>query len=251
MTAALVTATVAPDLRAAVDSALLWGAEAVVLRTVGRGRVPDVNEARVRALLEEAETPAVAVDPGLFEGPADARAMWLDDLESLAALAPFCRRLGCETVIVGPLAGADREANAAAEPLRRAGDAAARHGLRLAVRNDGAAPEAAALADLVAAVDHEAVLATWSVAASRRAGEDSARAAAALAGRPLALVEADEAFALAPPEASGLLALARGGFSGPVALAFGGVPEDGLGTTTALVRSIRQARRALREGAGA
>ena len=141
-----------------------------------------------------------------------------------------------------------REAGEAAGVLRRAGEVAARHGLHLAVRNEGTSASAASLAALVREVDHPAVSALWSVASSRAAGEAPPEAAEALAGAPLALVEADEAFAEADPEASGLTILAQSGFDGPVALAFGGPPQEGLMTSTALIRGLRRAKR---EAAGA
>ncbi|MEL6614304.1 MAG: TIM barrel protein, partial [Bacteroidota bacterium] len=247
MLPALVTDTVAPDLRSGLDAALLWGHEAVVLRTVGRGRVPDVNEAQVRRMLLEAEMPVAAVDPGLFEGAASARAAAYDDIEALATLAPFCRRLTCETVLVGPLAAEPRPVEDAATLLRRAGDRADALGLRLAVRNDGETAES--LAALVRAVDHPAVAAAWSPADSRAAGETPEAAMGALVNVPLEAIVADEAFAHEAadgPAADALAALVRAGFDGTVSLAFSGVPDDGLGTSTALIRALRLARRAAR-----
>ena len=240
----LLTDTVSADPRRALDSALLWGFEAVVLRTVGKQRVPHVNEAQLRRLLEDAEMPLEAVDPGLFEGDATAPAAGLDDLEALAALAPFCTRMRTRTVIVGPMGAAPREVSQASGVLKRAGNVAAKHGLTLAVRNEGEAASAEALADLVGSIGHPSVVGWWSVAASREAGEEPLASAKALVGTPLAGIEADEAFAEAAPEASGLIPLRQAGFEGPVVLAFGGVPQKGLATATALIRHVRMARKA-------
>ena len=245
MTPALLTDTVSPDIRDAVDRALMWGLEAIALRTVGRERVPNANEARLRRVLTEAEMPVAWIDPGLFEGDATSRAGVLMDTEALREAAPFCRRLGCDLVAVGALAASPREVSAAADALRPSADVAQSLGLRLGVRNGASAPGASApgasaLAALVSEIGHPAVGALWSVAASREAGDDLAKVAAELSAGRVFGVEADEAFAEADPEASGLAALAEAGFAGPVVLAFGGVPERGLATSTALIRAIRR-----------
>ncbi len=67
--------TVTLDLDRALHYTLLWGLEGIVLRTVGgeADRVPHVNEARLKRRLSEHDLPAVAVDPGLFEQPAERR----------------------------------------------------------------------------------------------------------------------------------------------------------------------------------
>ncbi len=239
----LLTDTVSADPRRALDSALLWGFEAVSLRTVGTQRVPDVNEAKLRRLLEEAEMPLATVDPGLFEGDATAPGAGLDDLEALRALAPFCARMDTKTIIVGPMGAAPRTTEQASGVLARAGEIAASHGLTLAVRNEGEAAATVALAELVHSVGHASVAGWWSVAASREAGETPEQSAKALAGVPLAGIEADEAFAEMAPEASGLGAIVGAGFDGPVVLAFGGVPQNGLATATALIRHLRMARK--------
>ena len=242
----LLTDTVSPDVRHAVDSALLWGLETVALRTVGRERVPNTNEARLLRILIEAEMPVAWVDPGLFEGDAGNRVAALGDVEALRDLAPFCRRIDCSMVAVGALAASPREESEVAGLFRQLGTLAESLGLTVAVRNGDTAPSAEELAALVRDVDHPAVGALWSVEASREAGDDLGESALALTEAGLMGVEADEGFLEASPEASALEALAHKGFEGPVILTFSGVPEDGLALSTELIRAIRLARRSAR-----
>lgn len=244
MLPSLLTDTVSSDVRRATDTALLWGLEAVALRTIGRERVPNTNESRLRKVVEEAEMPVVWVDPGLFEGAAASRAGVLNDLEGLREVAPFCARLGCAVVAVGALAEIPRSVPEAARALRQVGEVAAGLGLRVAIRNSAEASSAIELAVLVREVAHPAVGALWDVAASLAAGDDPAEAAHMLTEAGLFGVESDEAVAL---DGAAVSALARVGYDGPVVLAFSGPADDGLDVSTALIRSIRQARRAARE----
>ncbi len=185
MTPVWTTDAVTPDLARAVRYTLLWGLEGVVLQTVGgvEDRVPFVNEAALRARLAEADLPVAAVMPGLFDGATASRAAWLNDLTVLDDTAAFCRRVGCPVVRVGALGeGETFDVEAAADALQQAGAVAARHGLRLAVRNDAdtAVATGAALADLLARVGHDAVGADWRPADALVAGEDPADGVGAL-----------------------------------------------------------------------
>ncbi|HLT45619.1 MAG TPA: TIM barrel protein [Rubricoccaceae bacterium] len=264
----LVTDTVTPDLGRAVHYALLWGLEGVVLRTVGGPgeRVPFVNEARVRARLGEAELPVAAVDPGLFEAAPARRAAWMNDLASFAESAAFCRRLGCGLVLTGALAepGAAWDADAAASVLRQAGEAAARAGLRLGVRNEagGACASGEALAALLGRADHPALGAAWSPADAAEAGHDPAAGLSALLDVrvPVLYVAVrdgeEEAGAWVPrtPGEGGvgwpgqLEALARAGFDGPLGLVVDGAPaaKAGLHGASALIAMARAAVRGAR-----
>ena len=129
--------TVTPDLGRAVHYTLLWGLEGVVLRTVGGpgDRVPHVNVAQVRRRLAEADLPALALDPGLFEGSTAHRAVWMNDLAALEEVAVFGRQVSCSLVLTGALAVDALDVDRSAEALREAGRIAARSGLHLAVRN--------------------------------------------------------------------------------------------------------------------
>ena len=253
MTTAWTTDAATPDAARAVRLTLLWGLDGVALRTLGGGRVPNLTEAPLRRRLDEAELPVVAVDPGLFEGAASARAGWLDDLAALDETAAFCARLGCALVRVGALAtGPDLDG--AADALRQAGERAARHGLRLAVRNDAATAVAtgAALAHLLGAVGHPAVGADWRPADALVAGEAPADGLAAL-GRPLCVGVQDgrggDGWTPTPVGEGAvgwerhLAALARVGFDG--ALVIDAIPHParaaGLASATALIRAARRA----------
>ena len=257
MTTAWTTDVATPDPARAVRLSLLWGLDGVVLRTVGGGRVPTINEAPLRRRLDEAELPVLAVDPGLFEGAVAARAGWLDDLDALDAVAAFCRRMGCRLVRVGALAAA-AETDGAAEALRQAGERAARHGLRLAVRNEAGTAVATgdALAALLDATHHPAVGADWRPADAHQAGEPPAAGLAALvdAGRAPWVVSvrdlaSDGSRAVVGDGVLGwdahLAALAAAGASGP--LVIDDLPHpvrsSGLASATGLIRSARRVAR--------
>lgn len=248
--------TVTPDLDRALHYTLLWGLEGVVLRTVGRrgDRVPHVNEAKLTRRLAEHDVAAVAVDPGLFEGRAEHRGAALNDLALLPDVLAFCERIGCRTVLVGGLPGED---GLAAETLRKAAEAAAKHRIGLAVRNEiGGRPTAAGVAALLGAVGRENVQACWSPADGLEAGEPAEDGLRRLAGRIGVVVVRDgegggEGWAPRPLGEGavgwdGLLrALAAGGFNGPLCLDLSdlGAAKEGLGEATALIRMARRARR--------
>lgn len=255
MLPAWLTDTVTSDLDRALHYTLLWGLEAVELRTVGRAhdRVPFVNEAKLVRRLAEHELGVAAVVPGLFEGRVVERAAWLNELAALGETLRFCRRVGCSRVVVSAFTEATPEA--AAEPLRRAGEAAAQAGVTLAVLNEQGAAHAtgAALAALLEAVDHAHVQAAWHPAEALAAGEDPARGLAALAGR-VALVRCRDGrpqpggWADAPLGegavgwADQLRRLAADGFEGPLSLELTGEarPRRGLHDATTLVHLVRQ-----------
>jgi sugar phosphate isomerase/epimerase len=269
---ALVTDTVTPDLDRALHYALLWGMEGVALRTIGGpgDRVPHVNEARLRRRLEEAELPAVAVDPGLFEGPVETPAGWLNDLAAFDETLSFCKRIGSDMVIVGALAGpaaAGWDARVAGEAIARVASAAARAGVRVAVRN-AASTRCASGEDLAAllgaaraacADDREraALGAAWSPADALEAGADAARGLAALgaAGAPVYCVvvrdgRSDGGWEEATPGEGGvgwahqLEVLAAARYEGPLCLEVRRRPAgpEGLRASVALIALVRAAR---------
>jgi sugar phosphate isomerase/epimerase len=261
----LLTDTVTTDLPRAVRFALLWGLEGVVRRRVGGAgdRVPFINEQAARRRLDDAGLPVAAVDPGLFEGAATARAAWLNEVDALDDTVAFCRRAGCGLVRVGAL-GADADAfsqEAAADALRMLAARAAREGLTLAVRNQAGTAVATGgdLGALLHAVDHASVRADWHPAEALRAGEEPGAGLRALldAGAAVACVGVRDgagegaAWRDAPlgEGAVGwdeqLALLAAAGFEGPLALEVPGRPTGpaGLADATALILAIRRARR--------
>ena len=261
MSPALLTDAVTGDAARAVRLTLFWGLEAVALRTVGGGRVPNVAEAPLRRRLDEADLPVAALDPGLFEGAAGSRAVWLNDLAALTDLAPFARRVGCDLVRLGALADPDGwDAEASAEALRQAGERAQGLGLRLAVRNEAgtAVATGAALAGLLGAVGHPAVGADWRPADALQGGEEPAEGLAALLalGAPFCVgvrdgepgAEWDEAVVGEGAVGWGaqLAALVEAGADGPLILDAAPHParSTGLASATALVGALRAARRA-------
>lgn len=265
MRAVLLTDTVTADLDRAVHYTLLWGLDGVALRTVGGAgdRVPHVNEARLRHRLADAELPVAAVDPGLFEAPPAARTAWMNDVAAFADTASFCRRVGCEVVLVGALAAEAEgwDAAAAGAALAQAAAVAAAAGLRLAVRNatGTACATGEALAAVLAAAAHPAAGAAWSPADALESGADPAAGLAALldAGVPLHYVAvrdgavADGAWQEALPGEGAvgwphqLGALAAAGYAGPLGLEVRLRPAatHGLRAGTALLTLVRAAVR--------
>lgn len=252
------TDTITPDLDRALHYTLLWGLEGVVLRTVGghADRVPHVNEPRLKARLSKHDLPAVAVDPGLFEQPAEQRGAWMNDLVLLDEVIAFCERIGCSRVLVGALPE-EEGGGAAVEALRRAGERAARRGCIVAVRNElGGRPTGRDLGALLAEVDHPAVRACWSPADAREAGEDVETGLDTLAGRVEIVIVRDghtEPAGWQPePLGDGAVAWHRAlqglharGFDGPLCLDLRdtGSPKEGLREATAMIRMARTAVR--------
>ncbi len=267
----LATDSVSDDLARAVGYALLWGLEGVAVRTLGGERVPFVNEAALRRRLEESEMPLAAADPGLFEGDARSRAVWLNDVAAFDDMAAFCRRLGCQVVRIGALAdvppggSSDADTSVRVEALRMLGDAAQRHGLRLAVRNDAATAIAtgADLAALLAAVEHPAIGADWRPLEAAHAGENILDGLEALlAAAPVYCVAvrdeqaADDGARVDAVVGAGegmwaeqIARLAAAGYDGPLALEVPARPAGpaGLASATALIRLVRDAARAARQ----
>jgi sugar phosphate isomerase/epimerase len=248
MTPVWLTDTLTRDLGRAVHYTLLWGFEGIVLRTLGQGeRVPEINETKVRNRLAAEDVPLAAIEPGLFEGAPNERALWMNDLARLPEIASFCRRMDCRTVIVSALPGGPTAA--AADALRRAGKLAASGGLRLAVRNEGEGRASGEeLAALLEEVDHPAVTACWDPAGAAEAGASAPAGQAALQGRVgMLMVRATQfpAGGLELPWAALLADLARGGFAGPVCLDMTGLAsKEGLRISTALIYALRDAARA-------
>lgn len=254
--------TVTSDLDRALRYTLLWGLEGIELRTIGgpADRVPHVNEAKLRRRLGEGEVLAAAAVPGLFEGPAAERARWLGELVALKETLAFCGRVGCFRVVVGAFEEAEEKTGrgGAAEALRRAAAAAAAENSILAVHNapGGAHPTGAALARLLAEVDHPAVRAAWDPAAALEAGEDPADGLAALAGQ-VELVRcrdgrlSKDSVWEEQPFGEGavdwpaqVIALREQDFRGPLSLVVTSEPrpKHGLRAATRLVRLVRDVR---------
>ncbi len=251
------TDSVTPDLDRALHYTLLWGLEAVELRSVGRHeeRVPFVNEARLRRRLEENEMPVAAIDPGLFTGPVEDRSSWMNELSAFAETLDFCRRMACTRVIVSGFASSVEHQPAAGEALRRAGDLAGRVGICLIVFHEAetCAPNPTALATLLALADHPALQAGWDPAAALAGGETADVGAAALAGR-IGYVRCRD---VAPagkhwkPVSFGegkvgwdavVRGLARAGYDGPMSLSIDvdPRPKEGLRAATRLHQFIQK-----------
>jgi sugar phosphate isomerase/epimerase len=162
---------VSRDIDRMLHYTLLWGFEAVDLRMVGNSRVPHVNEEKVLRRLQEAEITVAAVSPGLFEGPAEEKAVWLNEVAQLPDTLRFCQHVGCSTILVSGFQASDdpRARENAVDAFKRAAALAERKGIALAVCNesDGLFPTAATLAALLEDVGSEALRASWSPAQER------------------------------------------------------------------------------------
>lgn len=258
------TDTVTSDLGRALHYTLLWGLQGVELRTVGGpdDRVPQVNVAQIQHRLAEAEMLPAAVDPGMFAGPVANRALWLNELATFEETLRMCRQIECPRVIVSGFAGDGDNAVAAesaVQALQRAGEAAAAHGITVAVLNEAgmAHPTGKALATLLEAVDHPFVQAAWHPAQALRTGEAPADGLAAL-GERVALVRCADGRCTAhgwdeQPFGEGaidweahLAALYAQDYRGPLSLEINVEPRPkvGLRSATHLIRLIRAVRRA-------
>lgn len=178
----LLTDTVTTDLDRALHYVTLWGLEGVDLRFVGSEgeRVPHVNEARLIRRLGESDLPIAAINPGLFEGPVERRAAWMNELQLLKEAVAFCRRTGCRNIVVsafektsddlGMLAGARAQA---AEVFSEAGKIAAAADLHLLVLNERETlcETARETARLVMDAGGAGLGAAWSPAEALAAGE--------------------------------------------------------------------------------
>lgn len=258
------TDTVTTDLGRALHYTLLWGLQGVELRRVGgRGdRVPQVNVAQIQARLTDAEMLPAAVQPAMFAGPATRRALWLNELAGFDETLRLCRQIECPRVVVSAFAAedaGDAAREAAVQALQRAGEAAAPHGITIAVLNEAgrAHPTGEALAALLAAVDHPFVQAAWHPAQALRAGEDPAEGLAALGDR-VALVRCADG----QPGGDGweehpfgegavgweahIEALHAQGYQGPLSLEINVEPRPkvGLRSATRLIKLVRAVRRA-------
>jgi len=185
MTPILLTDTVSQDVDRVLGYAGLWGVEGIELRTVGgvQNRVPHVNERKLTSRLLDYDFPVLAIAPSLFEGLASDKVAWMNELAALPEILHFCRRVQCQTVVVSGFAQEEAfPVEWAAEALQRAGDAAARANVTLAVLNESAMAHATgpALANLLDLVDHEHVRAAWSPMTAWQAGEAPAAGLAEL-----------------------------------------------------------------------
>ncbi len=264
MIPALLTDTVTLNLDRALYLTLLWGLEGVELRTIGGAsdRVPFVNEEKLRRRLLENELPAVAVVPGMFEGPVRDRRPWMNEVAAFDEVLSFCQRIACPCVVVSAFAAEEETTplEEAARALQMAGEKAADYGVRVAVLNEpgSAFPTGRALATLLEAVDHPAVGAAWNPGTALQAGENPTEGLRALAGRVLLVrcsdwrIDPDRGAWEPAPFGEGavgwpaqLQLLREMDFAGPLSLEVHAEPrmKRGLHDATRLLQLLRQIRK--------
>ena len=255
----LLTDSITPNLERALHYALLWGLEAVELRSVGGpgDRVPDVNERKLRGQLMESEMPVMAVSPALFEGHLADRAAWLNEVATLDDTLRFCSRIDCPRIVVAGFRGQTRDTqDDLADPFRHAAARTQGSGVQLCVSNSAAGliRTGAELRSLLDAVGDPAVLAAWNPMAAAMAGEDPSHGVDVLEGR-IGLVRCSNGSASgngweprtidsgAVDWADQIQRLRRLGFAGPLSLEVRVEPrvKTGLREATALIRMLRTA----------
>jgi sugar phosphate isomerase/epimerase len=142
-----------------------WGFDAVELRGLAGGRIPDGDTGAALALIKKTGLRVTGLSPGVFKCASDE----LDISAHLARLEKtlsMCGDFSCQQVIIFSL---QQEQPTAKPPgivvaaLREAGTAAARYGVRLAIENepDHTAVGCGSLAKLIDAVGMENVGANW------------------------------------------------------------------------------------------
>ncbi|MEX0600611.1 MAG: sugar phosphate isomerase/epimerase, partial [Rhodothermales bacterium] len=224
------------------------------------------NEQKVRARLVASELPVVAVDPGTFMGSIDDRVTWMNEIAQFEETLGFCRRVGCERIVVSSFRSDDEATGSDApsdrrrvvDALQQIGRKAQHAGIRLCVLNerDGTVSTGAALADLLEAVDMDVVGAAWDPAAARAAGEDVDDGLAALGGRVAHVrcrnvSSARNGWAPAPIDEgevdwpAQVRLLAGSGYGGPLSLEVDVEPlaKEGLRGAMTVIRLLRAAQR--------
>lgn len=102
---AFITDTLSLDLERALKYALMWGVEDVILRGVGEGVVPFVQEKKTKRILEKYEVNIAAVFPPLFmESPLNQVLLFNDEM-LLQDISAFCKRMHTSQILVSAFGG--------------------------------------------------------------------------------------------------------------------------------------------------
>lgn len=260
----LLTDSITFDLDRAIHYTLLWGLEAVEIRSVGgpRNQVPFVNEEKLKRRLAENDLPALAVIPGMFEGELSDRPGWLNELALLDELLFFCERIDCPQIVISSFrrSGTEHFASSAiealADALLPAAEKAHQRSIRLCVANqdEGYLRTGSDLARLFAVVDHPALMAAWYPDQAAIAGERPGDGLDAISDR-IGVVrcrnvsrvgnawEARTIDSGAVDWADQVARLTSAGYSGPISLEVRAEPRirNGLRESSELVRMVRSA----------
>ena len=156
MRAVLQPESVSRRMQEIASTALLWGFDALELRSVGGAEdwIPYVSERAIVSACREAELDVAAVDPGYFAGSAEERAAWMNELAMLPEVARVCERIGCSGILLGSLGSSgesgDRMSDALERIVRDAERISGRTGIRFLMRTGTAY---SGLADVLRAID--------------------------------------------------------------------------------------------------
>ncbi len=167
----IVSDEIAADFAQAVEHGAAWGIRRYELRCLASGRVPLVSAdelSLVRRLVERNSLAITALSPGIFKAPVNMADQLDRELtEVLPAALAMAKTLGTRLIIVfgfqqGPGALEEQRLRAAAL-LRRAAEAAAAEGCRVAIENEPGflCDTGRRTGELIAAVDHPALGANW------------------------------------------------------------------------------------------
>lgn len=168
------------DLPALIERAAALGYEGVALRGLAGGahphQVPELNRApdRLRASLAAHSVELISLtSPVSFETAR--RSVCQANQQSLASTVALARRLGCRYVrmVLGGAVGSEHRGTLSwvAEELRKAAEAAARHGMTLLLENGGDFCRSEDLWFVLDAVAHPALRGCWNPLAARALGE--------------------------------------------------------------------------------
>ena len=194
MTPVLSVDSLTSDLDRALHYAMLWGLEGLELGTMGSAaeRVPNIDEHKLRWRMREHNMPVEVVVPGLFQGAASERAIWMNDLLVLEETLEFCGRISCPRIMVSTFAE-EPDNNGSHETivraLQHAGKIAESSEVTICVLNEygRGCSKGAELAQVLGDVAHPSVRAAWQPAAALEAGEDPSEGLEAL-GSDVALL---------------------------------------------------------------
>lgn len=245
------------------STALLWGYDALELRSVGgpEDRIPHVSERLIRMSCLEADLQVAAVDPEFFAGSAAERATWMNELATLPEVIRLANRIGCPGLIVGSLADdatadgghqgrEEGDASAASrEALERilaeTGRLAGRAGLAVHVRA-GSTDRLPFIASVIRSVGVDSVRPLPELVVDPARAPSSIPAEAAQAGYVRLLYHGPREISLEHTDRlrdvfnAHLRGLADAGFDGDVCLEFEHRPEPatGLRVSTAFVSAL-------------
>lgn len=224
---AFITDSLSLDLERALKYGFMWGIDQLVLRSVGDGVVPHVQEKKVRRILEKFEAEVFALFPPLFMEDAEQQAVLLNDAALLQEVLAFCNRMSVDTVLLDAFGGAPIwELNSFDGFLRQIADKAHQAGVRLVFMAQTPTKDWA-LQQFLTDLQHPSIGVGYVLDA--------------LPQMPLALPNFD-VLMFSDMQESALLPVLSAGFSGTCVVHYEAEEriKEGLRNSTKLIQSLRQ-----------